>query len=89
LKSEPGGPFYFVWHAAWCESPRYVVWVDDETAQWCQHLQPLQVSSGEIAKVIHQARRIDIFTERRLVIIDSVEGSEAESLSAAQLESCS
>lgn len=85
LEAGPGNCGYFVWHAAFCTPVLHVVWVDDELNQWCQYVYPYRIEHGELIFVVHQARRIDIFPGRRLVIIDPVEDAD-EDAAPLQLE---
>lgn len=56
---------------------RRVVWVDDETSQWCQEL---AVVNGTLMTRINQARKIAIMAERCLVVINPIEDKNDESI---------
>lgn len=54
-----------------------VMWVDDETAQWCEGL---AVVNGTLMTRINQARNISIMAERRLIVINPIEDENKESI---------
>jgi hypothetical protein len=58
-------PTWDVWHVRRCCVPRDVLWVDSDSAKWCQ-----LDADGE--PIVHQATRLHIFPARRLVLIDPV-----------------
>lgn len=64
-------PTWDVWHVRRCCTPTDVLWVDSETAKWAQ-LQPANEPRWPDEVVVHQAARIHIFPDRRLVLIDPV-----------------
>lgn len=61
-----------VYHAEECRFLRTVVWIDSDTAQWGENLMPLQIVDDEFVIQIHQARKIEIYVDRQLVIINPV-----------------
>jgi hypothetical protein len=68
---EPGYvPSWKAWHAERCEFPKLVVWVDSETAQWAQYVEPTILSGLRV----NQARRIDINVELKFITINPIEG---------------
>lgn len=63
---------WLVWHAEQCRQIPDVVWVDDQTSEWCQYVRPWRTVGGAIARTIHKARRILILPERKTIIINPV-----------------
>ena len=61
-----------VYHAEECRMLKNVVWVDSDTAQWGESPQLFTVVDGEPVIHIHQARKIEIYVDRQLVIINPV-----------------
>lgn len=78
---------WLVWHAEQCRELKHVVWVDDESARYGQHVIPLRVIGGEILIEPHQAKRIDIIQGSRLIVINQVEdGDESSMLTGTGVE---
>lgn len=78
-----------VYHATWCRVLKYMLWVDTDTLQWCQAVFPYRLEGGEIASKIFMARRIDVFPELQLIVIDplpdpdgSMQGHEKREVTA-------
>lgn len=70
LDARQGATGYFVWHVEEC---RHVscVWVDDETNQWGDYTRPFNWHGPDgLGTTAHQARRIQIFLDRKLVLIN-------------------
>lgn len=78
-----------VYHAEKCCVLRKVMWVDDETAQWCEGL---AVVNGTLMTRVKQAKKIAIIVERRLVVINPVDDARDETIAVKKLaneqESC-
>lgn len=62
-----------VYHAERCAVLYDVVWVDTETKQWAEIEKPLRVVNNEFITQTHQAKRIDIYPESALIIINQLE----------------
>ena len=75
LDADKGDRDYTVFHVPTCRVLKYVVWVDDESARWCEI-----VVKGWAARAEFQAKRIHILLAQRLVLIDPVDppGEEDE-----------
>ena len=58
-----------VYHAEECRFLRNVVWVDSDTAQWGEA--PLQLIDEDFIET-RQAKKIAIYMDRKLVIINPV-----------------
>lgn len=84
LDSRKGDTNWRVYHARRCVVLRNVVWVDDETCQWCQYDDPPRVVGLDVASTVHQADRIVIDPSRRLIVIDPVEDAEDEQIERPQ-----
>lgn len=69
-------PNTIVWHAELCRKLTLVIWVDDETNQWCQHIGT--TSQGQFDTEIHQAKKIVISQDKTLVIINPVDDAESD-----------
>lgn len=68
------GP-WLVWHVPTCTEVRYCVWVDDSTREYAVHdLAAWPRPCGTIPLRIERANRIEIHGDRRVVLIDPVEG---------------
>lgn len=96
LDARRGDIGWHVWHVPRCELVRYCVWVDDATAQYGAwessraHIDALIAVCGirlagdkrrpSPEPPTHQARRITIHAERRLVLIDPIEDEDHESV---------
>jgi hypothetical protein len=68
----PLAPF-FVWDAERCCTPRMIAWVDDETNEYKQWIEPLVVVGSEAVHVIVKCRKIVINLDRRTIIINPVD----------------
>lgn len=64
---------YIVYHAERMEMLPYVVWVDDETAQYGEWLGPNYLPSSIETR---QAKRIEILPAMLLVIINTIADTE-------------
>lgn len=54
-----------------------MVWCDDESAQWCEIVLPaVFLPDRSVAKRIHQANRILILADRKLVLVDPIDDDE-------------
>ena len=73
LDARKGDLNWTVYHAEECRVLKQVVWIDDETAQWWEHLEPVRVEGHEIPGRLCRARKILILPEHRLVIINPLE----------------
>jgi len=67
-----------VWHCRRCVEPRDILWIDSESCRWAQ-FQHAEYDGVEL--VVHQADRIHIFDQRRLVLIDPVATAEPSRVS--------
>lgn len=72
LDANKGDRGYTTYHAERCQVLPHVVWVDDETRCWAQHVLPLQAVDGALRTQVRVAKRILIMRDRRLVIINPV-----------------
>lgn len=71
--------FDLVYHAPTCKALRDVVWVDDSTHRWASIARTtngILISDGEIAVNEHQAKKILVMVDKRLIIIDPVDDQE-------------
>lgn len=73
---------WVVYHAEECRVLHQVIWVDDETAQWCE---AFGVTNGELMTRINQATKIAIMVERRTVIINPIEEADEESIASMEV----
>jgi hypothetical protein len=78
IAGKTGGIFYTVFHVPTCKILKGVIWVDDVTAEWVQHVQPLHPVHGALLTSMHQAERIYINTENKVVLIDPIQFSLRE-----------
>ena len=86
LDAHKGDTGFKVWHATQCKEVPRVVWVDDDLLQWCQYIYPAVVINDYILRTTHDAKRIDIFMEQKLVVIDMLDTvSDAEIAEALEL----
>lgn len=76
LDASKGDYNWWVYHAEECCILRAVVWIDDETAQWWEHVLPLRAVGDEVVGRLQQARKIVFLHERKLAIINPVEDSD-------------
>lgn len=76
LDARDGDTNWNVFHVEECYQLQRVVWVDDTSAQWGAYEGRIGV---EPHIVTHQARRIEIYPDRKLVLINPVADSESES----------
>lgn len=72
LDARKGDIHWSIYHAEECRLLRYVLWIDSDTAQWCDVVQPMKLVDGELVTHTHQARKIAIYEDRRLVIINPI-----------------
>jgi hypothetical protein len=77
LDATKGDRDWNVWHVAEARRP-HAVWVDSDTAQWCEAPRPLHLVNGGLHTVTRQARQITINVEQRLILIDPVDDDAGE-----------
>jgi hypothetical protein len=96
LDARAGDTGWDVWHVPTCRQVRYCVWVDDDAAQYgaWESVEQMQRAifvpsmlfgifgslSDQPEPPTHQAKRITIHADRRLVLIDPIEDEEPESV---------
>jgi hypothetical protein len=89
LDARKGDTYWTVYHAEECRVLKDVVWVDDETHQWGTYGQIsatdtfLSLIDGRLPTITHQARKIEICTGPRVVIINPIEDATPDSVVAA------
>lgn len=66
-----------VWDAEACRQVRGVVWVDDVTAEYGCHYDPMVVVGDTVMIQTLQARKIVIRIDLRLVVLNPIEDSES------------
>jgi|JI10StandDraft_1071094.scaffolds.fasta_scaffold3074644_2 hypothetical protein len=78
IDARAGDTGWCVFHVPQAGVLKYVIWVDDETAMWCEFAHPLRLdrATGSAATITHQAKAIRIIPADRLVLIDPVDDSE-------------
>lgn len=71
-------------HVPTCRSLKRVVWVDDETAQWGE------LTGNTVGfyweEVTHQAKKIVILPQRRLILIDPVDDADDQATVTTEKE---
>lgn len=76
LDARKGDHGYTIWDAKRCrEIKRFVMWVDDETAQWGQ---VFGFVDGVPVETTVQEDRITIYLSRKLIIFNEVDLGEPE-----------
>lgn len=65
---------WHVLHVPTCKMLKNVVWVNDETAQWAELTGNARGHYWE--EVTHQAKKIVILPQRRLILIDPVDDAD-------------
>lgn len=82
LDARKGDYPYNVYHAERCEMLKTVVWVDDETHQWGEHARNaaghIVIVANDALMVTHQEKKIVIYLDRRLIIINPVADDQPE-----------
>jgi hypothetical protein len=73
LDARAGAGRWFVWHCRLACAPQYVVWVDNVSNRWGQYVFAERVVD-HIPIREHQANKIVIYSDTRVVLIDPVEG---------------
>lgn len=73
LDARQGHVDYFVFDVKRMIEPRCVLWVNDETAQWGQIVEPTTVFNGELNTVRNQEDRITIYLDRKLILFNEVD----------------
>jgi hypothetical protein len=76
LDARQGHVDFFVFDVKRMLVPRCVVWVNDETAQWGQIVEPMTVFNDELNTVRRQEDRITIYLERKLILFNEVDDQE-------------
>lgn len=76
LDARNGDFGWAVFHVEWVRELRCVVWVDTDLNQWGGLGRPLVVE-GRANVVTRNARRIEIYPDRRLVLINPIEDADA------------
>lgn len=74
LDARDGDTGWTVWHVEECRSVPDVLWVDDETARFCTII----IAFPHFLEQIHQAKKILIYTSRKLVLINPIADEETE-----------
>lgn len=72
---------YFVFHVGEGREVKLCIWVDDETKQWCEYIEPVQPSFRDpygARTRTGQAKKIDIMPERGIILIDPIEDDETQ-----------
>lgn len=74
-RTMPEAIWYCVYDAKLCRKRTDVVWVDDETNLYGVEVSP---AHGVWIVVTHRSKKIAIYTDRKLVIINAIEDSEPD-----------
>lgn len=61
-----------IWECEQMTAPRLVVWVDDETAQYCKHPFPPRKVNGKWTVEIVQAKQIRILPGTKTILINPI-----------------
>ena len=72
-KGDVGWPCY---DAKRCCMVDHVVWIDDQTATWCELVK--RADPPFIDEIVRQEERITIYPSRRLVIFNGIKGADDE-----------
>jgi hypothetical protein len=81
LDAHKGDTFWGVYHAEECRELKCVVWLDDETCEYCCVLFPARCVNGHVVTETFKARKIDIYCDRKFVIINPIEDADDENIS--------
>jgi hypothetical protein len=67
IDARAGDTGWCVFHVPQAGVLKYVIWVDDETAMWCEFAHPLRLdrATGSAATITHQAKAIRIIPADR------------------------
>lgn len=85
IEAKAGATYgWLVWHVERCEVVPRVVWVDDQTNEFCQLRHPIQVVNGQLVSDVHRARRIDIHLTEKLVLVNPVDLSDCNLVDAGE-----
>ena len=84
LDAQKGDRRWQVYHAEECALLKHVLWIDTDSAQWAEAVEPYRVVDGELLLSVHQARKIDILADQRLVVINPIEDVEREGITIVQ-----
>jgi hypothetical protein len=86
IDARNGDTHWDVFHVPTCKQVKYCVWVDDQTAQYGAWQDLDQVRAAYMGGLadggppVHQASRILIVPDTRVVLIDPIEDDEPESV---------
>lgn len=71
---------WYVWHAELCQRLNYIVWVNDQTNEYCQLIFPFVMDREKAfgKTVTKKAKKIEIIFERKTIIINPLEWPEQE-----------
>lgn len=80
LDARKGDLNWWVYHAEECRMLKSVVWIDDETNEWFEYCMPLRAVGNEVDGRLQKARKIAIYADRKLVIINPVEDENGKEI---------
>lgn len=72
LDASRGHKGWTTYHAERCQVLRHVTWVDDETRQWGEYMEPYRHVDGRLLQRVNNAKRILILPDRKLIVINPV-----------------
>ena len=69
-----------VWDCERCCRIPQVLWIDDETLEYCTVDQPRRAIGNEVVTTTHRAKKIEWLFESKLILINPVEGLEPKAI---------
>lgn len=81
LDADRGDTGWYVWDCERCLKMRWIVWLNDETAEFVVVVvnfagSLVRGNDGGVLRERKQARRIDIYPEKKLVLFNQIEDED-------------
>jgi hypothetical protein len=70
------GVCWFVWDCELCLQPRHIMWVEDDPPRYEQCVEPLRVQNDRVVTRMVYPRKIAIYPERHVILINPTEDDE-------------